>query len=58
MSASIKENLDPFEDFTEEEVWEVLKEVQLKEYVEGLKDGIQTQLTDQNIFSVGQKQLI
>jgi ATP-binding cassette subfamily C (CFTR/MRP) protein 4 len=58
ISSSIRENLDPFETYTEENVWEVLEEVQLKNYVKNLKDGLDTELSDQNIFSVGQKQLI
>jgi len=58
MSSTIRANLDPFEKYTDEEVWEVLEEVQLKGYIESLKDGIKTEVIDQNIFSVGQKQLI
>ena len=58
MSSSIRENLDPFEHHSDSQIWEVLQEVRLKEYIESLKDGLNTVITDQNVFSVGQKQLI
>jgi len=58
ISSTIRANLDPFEVYSDEQVWEVLEEVQLKDYISSLKDGLATEVTDQNIFSVGQKQLI
>ena len=58
MSSTIRENLDPFNLYPDEEIWQVLEEVQLKKYVESLKNGLLTEVADQNIFSVGQKQLI
>ncbi|CAI2362604.1 unnamed protein product [Moneuplotes crassus] len=58
ISSTIRANLDPFEVYSDEKVWRVLEEVQLKNYVQSLNDGLATEVTDQNIFSVGQKQLI
>mmetsp|Transcript_30385 Transcript_30385/g.26917 ORF Transcript_30385/g.26917 Transcript_30385/m.26917 type:complete len:221 (+) Transcript_30385:173-835(+) len=58
ISSTVRANLDPFDTYSDEELLEVLNEVQLKDYVDNLKDGLKTEVTDQNIFSVGQKQLI
>ena len=59
MGSTIKENLDPFNKFDEQKIWEVLQEIQMKEYVKSLKDGLQTDVGENSmIFSVGQKQLI
>ena len=58
ISSTVRANLDPFDVYDDDQLWEVLEEVQLRDYVEGLKEGLKTEITDQNIFSVGQKQLI
>ena len=59
MGSTIKENLDPFDKYDEHMIWDVLEEIQMKEYVESLKDGLQTDVGENSmIFSVGQKQLI
>lgn len=58
MSSNIRENLDPFNLYSDDDIWAVLDEVQLKGYVQSLKHGLLTEVSDQNIFSVGQKQLI
>lgn len=59
MGTTIRRNLDPFEVFSDEQVWKALEEIQLKDYVESLKDGILTDIGDSSmVFSVGQKQLI
>ena len=56
----MRENLDPFNEKSDEEIWKVLREVQLDETVEkDLKQGLMTVVTESNtLFSVGQKQLI
>ena len=57
--ATVRENLDPYNYYTDEEIIESLKDVQMWGYVKLLKDGINTQITaGNNLFSVGQKQLI
>ena len=59
MASTIKENLDPFSIYSDEEIWGVLKDLQLKDYVESLEDQLLTDLSEHgNIFSVGQRQLI
>ena len=59
MIGTVKYNLDPFEDHTEKDIIDALKDVQMWEYVHCLKDGINTEITAGNmLFSVGQKQLI
>ena len=59
MASTIRDNLDPFKIYSDEEVIQALKDVQLREYIESLDKGIETEISDNNIvFSVGQKQLI
>ena len=59
MGSTIKENLDPFDRYDNQKLWDVLEEIQMKEYVESLKDGLNTDVGENSmIFSVGQKQLI
>ena len=59
MFGTIRENLDPHSKYSDDEVCEALNEVELLDYVESLKDGINTEVTLSNmLFSVGQKQLI
>jgi ATP-binding cassette subfamily C (CFTR/MRP) protein 4 len=58
-TGTIKKNLDPIGTFSEEELWRVLEDINLKSYVESLKNGLNTDMTDVSyVFSVGQKQLI
>lgn len=59
MASTIRDNLDPFKIYSDEEIWQALAEVQLKPYIESLDQGIETEISDNNVvFSVGQKQLI
>ena len=59
MGSTIKENLDPFNKYDEDKIWDVLDEIQMKNYVKSLKDGLYTDVGENSmIFSVGQKQLI
>ena len=58
-TGSVRRNLDPLEVYTDEEIYQVLEEVNLKIYVEGLDNGLKTDMSNAaSIFSVGQKQLI
>lgn len=55
----MRENLDPFQEKTDEEIWQVLREVKLDVTVKELSSGLMTPVAESsNIFSVGQKQLI
>ena len=58
-TGSIKQNLDPLSEHSDEELWKVLEEVRLKEHVKRFENGIETDMTDaSSVFSVGQKQLV
>jgi len=52
---SIRKNLDPTENIADKELWKVLEEVGLKNYVENLEKGLDTEGA---VFSNGQKQLV
>lgn len=59
LQGTIRENVDPFTEKTDEEVWTVLEEVKLHEHIKKMKEGLQTVVSESNnLFSVGQKQLI
>ena len=58
-SGSIRENIDPHNQFSDQEIEQVLKEVTLYEAVNSLAFGLDTDLSDMNsVFSVGQAQLV
>ncbi|CAL8256487.1 unnamed protein product [Lota lota] len=58
-SGSLRMNLDPFENFSDEEIWRALELSHLKEYVVGLEKGLQYEVSEggENL-SVGQRQLL
>jgi len=60
IQGSIRENLDPFEEYSEEEAIAALKEVHLMEHIENNCDhGMYTMVSESNsLFSMGQKQLL
>lgn len=59
LQGTIRENLDPFKDRTDEEVKEVIKDLGLEKKIYGFKEGIETYCTESNnLFSVGEKQLV
>lgn len=61
IQGTIRENLDPFDDFGEERVIATLKECQLYDHVmNNCKDGINTKVSGESntLFSTGQKQLL
>ncbi|XP_017097852.2 probable multidrug resistance-associated protein lethal(2)03659 [Drosophila bipectinata] len=58
-SGSIRYNLDPFEEYSDEKLWRSLEEVKLKEVVADLPCGLQSKIADGGTnFSVGQRQLV
>ncbi|NWX88406.1 MRP4 protein, partial [Nothoprocta pentlandii] len=58
-TGTMRKNLDPFNEYTDEELWNALEEVQLKELVEDLPSKMETQLAESGSnFSVGQRQLV
>ena len=55
---SLRENLDPFGQLSDAQLWEALEAVQLRDRVAASKDGLSTQIEESAaFFSVGQKQL-
>ncbi|XP_040281246.1 multidrug resistance-associated protein 4 [Bufo bufo] len=58
-TGTMRKNLDPFDKHTDDELWNVLEEVQLKEAIEELPGKMETQLAESGSnFSVGQRQLV
>ncbi|KAI3366042.1 hypothetical protein L3Q82_009871, partial [Scortum barcoo] len=58
-TGSMRKNLDPFNEHTDEELWNALEEVQLKSVVEELPGKLETVLAESGSnFSVGQRQLV
>ncbi|XP_069548711.1 ATP-binding cassette sub-family C member 2 [Brachyistius frenatus] len=58
-SGTLRMNLDPFDIFSDEEIWRVLQLSHLKDYVAGLQEGLQHEVSEggENL-SVGQRQLL
>lgn len=58
-SGTLRRNLDPFNEFSDNIVWEALEEVELKEAIIGNGNGLELRVLDRGSnFSVGQRQLI
>ncbi|KAJ8918452.1 hypothetical protein NQ315_008149 [Exocentrus adspersus] len=58
-SGSLRQNLDPFEEFDDVVLWKALEDVELKKAISDLPDGLQTKVYEGGSnFSVGQKQLV
>lgn len=58
-SGSLRSNLDPFDENTDEAIWNVLAQVELKETVSSLAGGLMCKISDGGSnFSLGQRQLI
>ena len=58
-AGTVRRNLDPLDMFTDEELYKVLEDVNLKSHVEKLELGILSDMSNaSSVFSAGQKQLI
>ncbi|EDW78164.1 uncharacterized protein Dwil_GK24852 [Drosophila willistoni] len=58
-SGTMRYNLDPFDEYSDEKLWQALDEVKLKESVSELPSGLQSRITEGGTnFSVGQRQLV
>ncbi|CAG0881128.1 unnamed protein product [Darwinula stevensoni] len=56
---TMRRNLDPFDEHSDEALWKVLEQVQLKQSVSGMKEKLDTKLSEGGSnFSVGQRQLV
>lgn len=45
-SGSLRMNLDPFDKFSDEDIWRVLELSHLKDYVAGLQEGLQHEVAE------------
>ncbi|XP_044268136.1 probable multidrug resistance-associated protein lethal(2)03659 isoform X2 [Tribolium madens] len=58
-SGTLRKNLDPFEKFSDEELWNALAEVELKSTISELVGGLSSAVSEEGSnFSVGEKQLL
>ena len=58
-SGSMRYNLDPFDEYSDAELWEVLEQVQLKAAVKELEGQLSGEVSEGGSnFSVGQRQLV
>ncbi|CAB0034969.1 unnamed protein product [Trichogramma brassicae] len=58
-SGTLRRNLDPFNEFSDEQLWNVLDEVELKDAVKQTNNGLENRVHDRGSnYSVGQRQLI
>ena len=58
-SGTMRKNLDPFDEFSDEVLWKALEEVELKEAVAELPGGLSARMSEGGSnFSVGQRQLV
>lgn len=56
---SLRYNLDPFDEKTDDEIWSALQQVELKDVVKLLVGGLMSKVSDDGSnFSMGQRQLI
>ena len=58
-TGTLRRNLDPFDEHSDDKIWQVLGEVHLAEPVSDLKMGLETEMSEGGSnFSVGQRQLV
>lgn len=58
-SGTMRKNLDPFEEYSDEVLWNALEQVELKDAISELPAGLNSNVTEGGTnFSVGQRQLV
>lgn len=58
-SNTVRYNLDPFDEFSDDKLWSALEEVDLKTLIKEMPAGLNTKITEGGTnFSVGQRQLV
>ncbi|KAL5288615.1 ABCC4.2 family protein [Megaselia abdita] len=58
-SGTLRYNLDPFDNYSEDEMWDALKQVELKDHVSSLPQELESKiLSGGSNFSMGQRQLL
>jgi ABC-type multidrug transport system fused ATPase/permease subunit len=57
-SGTIRENLDPYKQYTDEEIYRILEKCHLRDLVDNLGNGLESIIVERGRnFSVGQKQV-
>ncbi|KAL6438750.1 hypothetical protein ACFW04_004624 [Cataglyphis niger] len=57
-TGSLRQNLDPFDQYSDAILWQALQDVELKEIISQMAGGLNTKISDEGSnFSVGQRQL-
>lgn len=58
-SGTMRKNLDPFDEYSDNDLWKALEDVELKEAIQELNAGLNSQMSEGGSnFSVGQRQLV
>lgn len=58
-SGTMRKNLDPFDEYTDKDLWSALEDVELKQAVTELAGGLNSKMSEGGTnFSVGQRQLV
>ena len=58
-SGTMRYNLDPFDEYNDDKLWNALEEVKLKELIKEMPSGLNTKISEGGTnFSVGQRQLV
>jgi ABC-type multidrug transport system fused ATPase/permease subunit len=58
-SGTIRENLDPYNRHNDEVIWDALEQIEMKNVIQNLNNGLQTAVLDgASSFSAGQRQLL
>ncbi|XP_066143697.1 probable multidrug resistance-associated protein lethal(2)03659 isoform X2 [Euwallacea fornicatus] len=58
-TGTLRKNLDPFDDYDDEILWNALEQVELKDVVSDFPNGLQSKMSEGGSnFSVGQRQLV
>ncbi|KAF5283717.1 hypothetical protein FQR65_LT13752 [Abscondita terminalis] len=58
-SGSMRKNLDPFVEYSDDDIWKVLEEVELKDVISNLISGLDSEINEGGSnLSVGQRQLV
>nr|XP_003705867.1 PREDICTED: probable multidrug resistance-associated protein lethal(2)03659 isoform X1 [Megachile rotundata]XP_012146728.1 PREDICTED: probable multidrug resistance-associated protein lethal(2)03659 isoform X1 [Megachile rotundata]XP_012146729.1 PREDICTED: probable multidrug resistance-associated protein lethal(2)03659 isoform X2 [Megachile rotundata]XP_012146730.1 PREDICTED: probable multidrug resistance-associated protein lethal(2)03659 isoform X1 [Megachile rotundata] len=58
-SGSLRRNLDPFDEYSDNDLWSALQEVELKETIADMPAGLTSKVAEEGSnFSVGQRQLL
>ncbi|KAL5005122.1 hypothetical protein ScPMuIL_018578 [Solemya velum] len=58
-SGTLRRNLDPFDNYTDEQLWKALEQVQLNDKVESMSGKLYMEMSESgHNFSVGQRQLV